>query len=427
MSKLGLGRGFFKLDFDWKLKNVPDRVFFYLLAASLLLRIIWLDKPPGSLIFDEKYYVNVARIIVGLPHDPDVYQDAPLGVDPNHEHPPLAKLFIALSVSLLGNNPYGFRLPSVIFGTISIFIFYLLMKKISKRPTLSLIATFLFSFDNLVFVHSRIATLDIFVLAFLLLGFYWYFDKKTVLSAVAFALATLCKVGGLYGVATILAYHFFHNIHLWRSGRERIDWKTRLGWLERFSIVYGVSLLGLLLILDRAWGGYANPIDHIVFIYNYTRALTRDVPAGIESYPWQWLMNQIQIPYLTVNVDVYADKVLTGSYAAVAFVGAMNPLIIYLCIPSMAYMAYTYYEKKDNFALFTLLWFACTYLPFYPMSIFWHRISYIFYFLNTVPAVCIAIAYMLLDQKPPKIVIALYLLAVLAGFYMLFPFKTVPS
>ncbi len=128
-------------------------------------------------------------------------------MDPNHEHPPLAKLMIAFSMLLIGNNGYGFRLPSVVFGTLSILVLYLLLKRVSGDKLLSLIAAFLFSFDNLVFVHSRIATLDIFVLFFMILGFYWYFGKNMILSGVAFALSTLCKIGGLYGILVVAIYH----------------------------------------------------------------------------------------------------------------------------------------------------------------------------------------------------------------------------
>jgi hypothetical protein len=34
--------------------NMYDKVFVYLLIASIVLRLIWLDMPKGSLIFDER-------------------------------------------------------------------------------------------------------------------------------------------------------------------------------------------------------------------------------------------------------------------------------------------------------------------------------------------------------------------------------------
>jgi len=422
---VNLKKVFADLDFAPRTDS-HDRAFLYLLTLSLVLRIAWLDRPPGSLIFDEKYYVNVARIILGRPHDLDVYPDAVLGVDPNHEHPPLAKLIIAFSMFVFGDNAYGFRLPSVIAGTVSIFIFYLLMKKMSKSRTLALVSSLLLSFDNLIFVHSRIATLDIFMLAFMLIGFYFYFAKRTFLSAAALSLSTLSKIGGAYGFATILVYHLLKKPDKSELIEDRSKWRVKLEWLEKFGLAYVACFMVLLTILDRVWGGYGNPLEHLSFIYSYTLALSRPLLSGIESYPWQWLINEVKIPYLTVAESVYADHTLVSTYVSIAFVGAMNPFILFFTIPSIAYMAYLYGLKRDNSALFVLVWFCCTYLPFYPMSVIGHRISYIFYFLNTIPSVCAAVTSLILDQRPPKILIGIYLIAVIAGFILLFPFKKIP-
>jgi len=354
-----------------------------------------------------KYYINVARNILGLEHDPTVYPGSPPGVDPNHEHPPLAKLMIALSMLVLGNDAYGWRAPSVIFGVASLLIFYLLVKRMSKKPFLALFSSTILSLDNLFFVHGRIATLDIFVLGFMLLGFYWYFGNRPVLSAGAMALATLCKIGGFYGFATVAGYHLLRAL---RSRRR--EWRPRLEWIEKYTLAYGIIFMAVLGVLDHFWGGYNNPFEHLSFIFSYTRGLSRETLQGIESYPWQWLLNGVKIPYLT--------------FASVAFQGAMNPLVIYLAIPSMVYMGYKAYAERDGAALFALTWFLVTYVPFVPMWFLWHRISYIFYFLNTVPAVAIGIAYLIWDQRPPRLVILLYLIALVYGFYNLFPFKVQP-
>ncbi len=413
---------FFNFRFD-----TFDRWFLLLFGIGLMLRILWLDKPEGSLIFDEKYYVNVARIIIGLPHESDVYPDAPLGLDPNHEHPFLAKGLLALSMKILGDNAWGWRIPSVIFGMVSLLLFYLFVKKITGRSDFAFLSAFILNFDNLFFMHSRIATLDIFMLGFMLLGFYLYVEGKFILSAFSLALSTLCKIGGLYGFIVIVAYHFLH--HIWRCKedyQEKVNWKDLLGWFEKFTVVYIVTGVALLAVMDRIWVGYSNPFDHMAFIYQYTSSLTRIVPEGIESYPWQWLLNEVEIPYLTVNVNIYQDSQIVNTYPSIAVKGAMTPAIIFLAIPAIIYSAYSFYEDRIPYTLFTVLWFAFTYLPFYPMSFIGHRIMYLFYFLNTVPAVSLGISHLLLDQRPPRIIILIYCIAVVVAFYLLFPFKQIP-
>jgi len=422
----GLSLRAIKLDLNFK--NIYDRMFLILLVVDMILRLLWLDKPNGSLIFDEWYYVNVARVVLGLPQSKGSnglppYQNAPIGIDPNHEHPPLAKLLIALSMHFLGDNGFGWRIPSVIFGSLAILVFYLLMKRLATYPIVPIVATFLFSFDNLIFVQSRIATLDIFTLTFMLLGFYWYFSGHTYLSALGMALSTLTKINGVFGFIIIIIMQVAKFI---TTDREAKSWGSLFGWFEKYVAVFAVAFLGILTVLDRFWGGYSNPLSHVQFILNYSAGLVSSCPNGIISCPWQWLLNQVQIPYLTVNVAVTAGNV-TRSFTSVSFTGALNPAILYLTIPAMLYAGYSYYQQKRNLTLFSVVWFAVAYMAYLPLVIIGHRVTYLFYFLLPMPAVCAVIAHMIADQNPPKLVLAFYLGVVLLAFYFMFPFKIIPT
>jgi predicted membrane-bound dolichyl-phosphate-mannose-protein mannosyltransferase len=418
-------RNYFRLDLN--MKSLYDKLFIVLFIVDVVLRMIWLDKPTGSLIFDEWYYVNVARVILGIPQSiggngQPPFVGAQPGLDPNHEHPPLAKLLIALSMQILGNNGYGWRIPSVIFGSVGVLVFYLLMKKIATYKMVPLVATFLFSFDNLVFVQSRIATLDIFALTFMLLGLYWYFSGHNYLSSIGMALSALTKITG---VAGFLVIAMVHAARFATTPSKRKPWNEFFSWFEKYTLAYLASFLLILTVLDRLWVGYSNPLTHIQYILNYSTALVSTCPNGIMSCPWQWLLNQIQIPYLVVSVQVTAGSSAT-KYDSIAFWGAMNPAILYLTIPAMLYTSYSYLQEKRDLTLLTLVWFAVTYLPYYPAVIFGQRVTYLFYFLATVPAVCAAVAHMIADQNPPKLVVLFYLGVVLVSFYMMFPFKVVP-
>jgi dolichyl-phosphate-mannose-protein mannosyltransferase len=422
ITQPGLGE---YLHIDLSLSNLYDKLFIILFLVDIILRLVWLDKPDGALIFDEWYYVNAARVILHLPQSVGSYMqppyvNVPQGLDPNHEHPPLAKLLIAFSIWLLGDNGYGWRIPSVVFGSVSILAFYLLMKRISNQGIIPILSTFLFSFDSLVFIHSRIATLDIFSLGFMLLALYWYFSGHSYLSAIGMALSALAKETGIAGFGIIVAVHFVRFTSQQLHRRKWIDFSS---WFAKYTLTYAVCFLLLLTIMDRYWVGFSNPFDHLRYILNTSAALTSTCPNGIISCPWQWLLNQITIPYLRGPV-----MGLEGvSYPSVSFEGAMNPAILFLAVPALLYCSYNYYQRRDDLSLVSLLLFAATYLPFYPAVILGQRGTYLFYFLDAVPAVCAAIACMIADTKPPKFVIVFYLAVVVYIFIMMFPFLRIPT
>ena len=396
---------------------------FQLLVATLLLRLLWLSQPQGSLVFDEVYYVNAARVILGWPVPEGApYAGAQVGQDPNKEHLPLAKVMIAGSMRLLGDNAFGWRLPSVLFGTAAVGLLYLLVRRLTRRPWLALFAAFIFSFDNLVFVHGRIATLDIFMLSFLILGVYAYAAGRPVMAGGAFALSTMSKFNGMFGLAAIVVFEML-RVALRPECRAR-KWRH----LSDLLLMAGSAIIVFLAVLwpiDRLLAGFDNPIDHAAHVYGYGINLRREgAPQGIESLPWQWLVNEVPIPYFKQELNIVVDGNVVSSRPAVWFVGAMNPFVIAMLPLALAYLLHVAFQRRDDFALLMLALLAATYLPPFATAALAHRISYIFYFLPVLPALCAAIAYLLVDLRLPRIMPLAYAAAVLLGFAAMFPFRT---
>jgi dolichyl-phosphate-mannose-protein mannosyltransferase len=398
-----------------------------LVVASLVLRMFWLASPDGALIFDEKYYVNAARVIVGIPPGEDVYQNRRVGLDPNTEHPPLAKLLVAGSILLLGDNPFGWRIPSVVLGTMSILLMYGIARRVGADAYTGLLAAGLLAFDHLAFVHSRIFTLDIFQLAFMLLGLYWYVGGRATLAGVGFALAALCKIGGLFGLFALAGYE---ALRLFRADLQwRVGWRPAARRFARVCITCVVAFLLLLGVMDRAWVGYRQPLEHVQRILTYGAALRRPSgPSGVESYPWQWLSNETRIPYLKAEQRATVGDEVRESRPIVLFLGAMNPYVLHLLPFGLAFAAYVWWRRRPegDLGALALAWFVFTYFPFYMATLLGQRVVYLFYFLPTLPAVALAGSAFLLKAGLPRIVLWTYLGAVLLGFYEYFPFKAVP-
>jgi Dolichyl-phosphate-mannose-protein mannosyltransferase len=153
---------------------------------------------PDTPLFDEQHYVpDARRIITG---------EGTLRV----ENPPLAKLIIAGGIELFGDNPWGWRLPPVIFGVIMLLAFYDICRRLGTSQRTALLAVVLLGLENLTFIHSGIAMQDIYLVSFAMLAFWFYLKgpRWWWASAISIALASLCKFSGFL-TAIPIGLHWF--------------------------------------------------------------------------------------------------------------------------------------------------------------------------------------------------------------------------
>ena len=89
-------------------------------------------------VFDEVHYVNAAEVMVGVKTHPGmgVWANHPqLGKAPapNFEHPLLGKFLIGWGIKLFGDNAWGWRFFSCVFGTLSTLFLSLLAWQFFKK------------------------------------------------------------------------------------------------------------------------------------------------------------------------------------------------------------------------------------------------------------------------------------------------------
>jgi hypothetical protein len=104
----------------------------------------------------------------------------------------------------------------------------------------------------------------------------------------------------------------------------------------------------------------------------------------------------------------------------VLFRGAIAPYLLF-CAPFALLHALAKARRGDRVALLVVALFIAAYAPFAAASLLSHRISYIYYFLPSVPSVALAIA--LLGRAVPRGFRIAFAAATLAAFAMWFPFS----
>ena len=426
-----------------KLKKKISRssLLFILLFFVASFRIAWLNVPEDALVFDEIYYVNAARKILSLPTtgrpgESPIYAHALAGTDPNVEHPPVAKLIIAAFIKIFGDHSWSFRFPSAILGSFAVLFLYLIVKKLGT-PKTALFAAFLYSCENLTFVHSRIAMLDIYMVAFMLMGLYFYLDRRIVLSATLVALSALSKITGLSSLGIILVYSLF--IELSSKGSKIVRLKRLASLYGKYLATFLLIFLGLLWLIDTFFvlidNHHPNPIEHLLWMTNYSfklrvggylwngsvldpETMTVDEDS-IASPPWLWLINEKKILYYLASVEKKIDGRVIRS-ETVAFYGEMNPIIVASMIPSLAYLFYSFLKSRDKLSFFLIVWWLFTYIIYYPLA-FMNRMVYIYYMCPAMPAVCASAAYMLHRLKLPEYILLAYSSATFMAFLHSFP------
>ena len=406
----------------------PAVVFGLLFLVALALRLVWLNVPRSGLVFDEAYYVNAARVILGWPASNHYIDSAP-GFDPNTEHPALGKLLIAGSMLLFGDTGLAWRLPSVIAGMIALAAVYLIAREAVTSRWLPVLVTAIVAFDNLTLVHGRIGTLDMLVLAPMLLGSWLALRKRWILAGVAMGIALLIKITALYGIGAVALYLLLtEGPNWWRARRiPRLD--DLRGPLGFVVITFSIMLFGLT-VLDATLSQFPSPVDHIARIINYGANLRAPITVGIcpeaDSRPWQWLFNECQITYFRSDTTIMSGDEVVRKFATIDFRGALNPLLASAIPLAALFTGWYAWRTRDRLALWAVSWTLANYAPYVLLALFTPRIMYIYYTLPLVPAFAVGTAFLLTRAGLPRPVRWAYLGAYLIGFAAYFPFRQIP-
>jgi 4-amino-4-deoxy-L-arabinose transferase-like glycosyltransferase len=446
-----------------RVRAVPLPVALLALVSllSLAARVAWLGGPCHSpcttpadhlLIFDERYYVNAARVIAGIhpPLGPYVaYAHAPLGVDPNSEHPQLVKLIIAAAIELFGDGPFAWRIGSLICGSLAILGIWTLARAAGAGRWVAFGAAALMAADNLLLVQGRIATLDIYVVAAMVWAAALYLRGRPLAGGVVLGIGAACKEVAPYALFALALWELFLVAGQPGFGHGLARAVRRLG---AFAVSAATVFLALLAVMDRIAppydpatgrrvpGGVLGHLRHIVTFAS--RISTSHGASGIRSYPWEWLGDFKPIGYLVINPK-HPAPTLAHDHPATMFLGMMSPPIMLLILPALGFAGVGAWRALRRPAAgaraaravrlvrgpelgagasaeFGLAWFLGTWTPYEALSIAWQRSSYIYYMATVMPGIYLAVAALVIRWRRRWIVG--FGATVLAAAVVMYPF-----
>ena len=369
--------------FEWR--NAATGFVVLLLGYFVLL--IGIDVPDQP-YFDETHYVPAARQLL------QTHFAIPTL---NLEHPPLAKELMAVSIWLYGDNPYGWRTMSALFGALALTGVYLCGLALfdDRRPALW--ATAIAALNQMLFVQARIAMLDIYALAFLLWGlaafmasFRTYAAPRALLYAagICLGLATACKWSGVFAwgmciavVAVVLVLQRWrtrfdnpepadwYRPDLWAGARVR-DWELCLGlvplaaYIATWLPIYGLS--PALLEAQRR-------------IFHDNAMLVTPHPY-MSSWPgWPLTLRPVWFLF---------EKAGDDNFSAVLSLG--NPVVFWSAVPAVLVCLRDWIVTRRRDAFLIVASYGALYLGWMVLP---RAIGFSFYYLPAVTVASLALAY----------------------------------
>lgn len=288
---------------------------------------------PSEPYFDEVHYLPAAREILAL------------GEYLNREHPLLSKQLIALGIGLFGDIPLGWRIMPLIAGTVAVGASMRALWQASLDRFATIAFGVLLATGFHLFVHARIAMLDIFMAMFLAIAA-WFFAgaiRKPETGRWRLAVCGVaigCALGSKWNavpLAMVPGLTFFAA--RFSAGRRRLLTSTRGVPVPGVSLIEAFVWLGIVPLLVYAltfapgyWmGEYLRPSylaeNGLIGLHREMLDMQASVmaPHSYQSTWPQWVMNTRGIWYLYEFTD--------NAQRGVLLIG--NPLTMLLGLPAL--------------------------------------------------------------------------------------------
>jgi dolichyl-phosphate-mannose-protein mannosyltransferase len=440
------------------IKRYSTVLLIAILSFAFVTRVYRLHE-PAAYVFDEVYHAVTAKLISH--NDPRAYEWWNPAPEPNTAvdwlHPPLAKYTQALGILIFGENSFGWRISSAIFGLLVIAMVYSLTKEAFESEGVALLAAGLASLDGLLLTQSRVAMNDIHVTFFILLTLTWYFKHRKTnqlkwlwLTGLGIGLAAASKWSGAFALAIVglfevlrlfklLGYHFHQKafskaftslisftslrflillvlpISLYLLSYTQMFYQGKSFFCFKQVAIQGECYFDVVTHSDgtttEKYISHFHELHKQIWWYQTNLEATHDY----QSRPWQWFLNLRPVWY---HVQYLSNQQIANIYAlsnpALAWLGVATVMttLLYFGYELGAQVSLLARKKTKIFSqtntlnplVFIVVSYLAVWLPWQHSP----RIMFFYHYTPAIPLICILIAYWLtqlwnLHQTPKKV------------------------
>ena len=368
-------------------------------------------------------------------------------------HPPLGKWLIAAGIRIFGYRSGGWRVASLVAGTLTVVLVYLLARRLMHSLPAAVVSSGALAVDFLHFVHSRIAMLDVFLTMFVVAAFLFavldvearnrdvprrgrslreniWARRWRLAAGGAAGAAVATKWAGVPILLAIIGFTLVREVEAEarRSGErgsllltiKQESLSMVAGFVLLPAAIYMVSYLGRIdgSLLSWPWaeGAWIRQFIHRQVEMAQFHAAAADSPHLYASPAWSWPLLKRPVLYFFQSPG--------NRYQVILALG--SPLVWSASLGGLLYTAVRWIKgSRASGEGVILLAFLASWVPWILLSVS-RTYMFLFYFLPAVPFMGMSLGYVLLDLWRVRSVLARGIVAIvcvgaLSAFVFYYP------
>jgi len=351
---------------------------------------------PSGYSFDEFFYVPAARAF------------ATWSANTNRLHPPLGKYLIAIGIALCGDQPFGWRVMSSIFGGFTLAGMYCWALMLFREHRLAVWTALVALVNQMLYVLARTAQLDAFLFCFMVWGMAAFTAARQdaavqgdgeprrarrllFVAGVMFGLAMACKWSGVVPLATALLLCVLSSPQSHPAGGGRATLLRRLGAVHILLalvavpiVIYCVTFLPLLTLP-------AGPDSSLAGLWQHQAAIwhehTTAQPAQVQASRWyQWPLSYRPMWFWFER----EGEGRGGENIARAILLFGNPAVLWTGVAALLFCTWSWFKTRSQTAFAIVAWYGALWLSW---AVIPRRVSFLYYYYPAAMVLTLALAY----------------------------------